>query len=510
MPASIVISGHFAIGMGNRWINMARCIVCGKQYRECLCMDCKGKTDLVELSERLLSYRYGHGEPQLWDEIAEGMEECWDFARVHLFAISEDIPSPKREYLRIDCIASGNGNSMPKASRAWLFEKAEEIRQAGSLCMEEGEAGSWHGSLSIKEENRVMGLLLEAFSREYRFEEAEEVLEVLLERQPLFLDTYEKAITYLLQTRRYAAAGDMIDCCEAVCRDDARTADVVLDLRTKRDTYLEAKKNGKGEYLPRPREGVQEVRQHYVDFLKGLGIEATLPKKGGNVPDPIPKDQYPQTREIRDAGFSDFVAYDFETTGLSTRRDEIIEIGAVKVLGGKVVETGEYTFQSFVKPFKKTVSEEVRALTGISRADVDGAKKIWDVVPEFAAFVQDLVLVGYNNIRFDSKFLERAGRYGHIVFENPQFDVQRYASELLDRIGDGVVEEEGLPFPEAGSMALPAVAKRLGIPHPHAHRALADALTTARVFLALREQQAQKEPEPEDLDGMLGDLDSWG
>ena len=69
-------------------------------------------------------------------------------------------------------------------------------------------------------------------------------------------------------------------------------------------------------------------------------------------PDPVPK-------EIRDANFDTLVAYDLKTTGLSPKTESIIEIGAVKVFGGKVIESRDFVFQEFVRPYKKGLREEI-------------------------------------------------------------------------------------------------------------------------------------------------------
>ena len=105
---------------------------------------------------------------------------------------------------------------------------------------------------------------------------------------------------------------------------------------------------------------------------------------------------------------------------------------------------------------------------------------MWEVIPEFMNFVGDSVMVGFNNVNFDSAFLRRAGRYCNTVYTNKQFDVKRYLDKIKNKIGYAGENEK-----------LGTVSKYYGIENPQAHRALADAITTAKVFLKLKELDEQ-------------------
>ena len=106
------------------------------------------------------------------------------------------------------------------------------------------------------------------------------------------------------------------------------------------------------------------------------------------------------------------------------------------------------------------------------------------------------MLVGFNNVKFDSQFLVRAGRYSRIEMKNPQFDVMKYADGFRDR----------LELPDS-VVSLERLSEELGIENPGAHRALADALTTARVFLKLREMDTDERKI--EVDDLLADIDDW-
>ena len=227
--------------------------------------------------------------------------------------------------------------------------------------------------------------------------------------------------------------------------------------------------SGKKEYLP----ATKEAKEKYVEFMSSLGIDVNVPTS--KYPKAIKKEDYPDIVITVDPSFDSFVAFDVETTGLSSKLDSIIEIGAVKVIDGVVVEESQFIFQEFVRPFRRKLTRVVSDLTGIEYDDVKDAREMWEVIPDFIKFVGDLPLVGYNSVSFDSKFLARAGRYSHIEIVNPHFDVLRYARGFVDVLGL-----------DPKNMKLTVVANRLGIENPCAHRALADAITTAKVYLELR------------------------
>lgn len=112
------------------------------------------------------------------------------------------------------------------------------------------------------------------------------------------------------------------------------------------------------------------------------------------------------------------------------------------------------------------------------------------------SFVGDSVLVGFNNVKFDSLFLVHAGRYSNVIMENPQFDVMGYADNFRDKLG--ITEEK---------ISLEMLGKKLEIENSEAHRALADAITTAKIYLRLK--ALDKEETTVKLDELLSDLDNW-
>lgn len=104
-----------------------------------------------------------------------------------------------------------------------------------------------------------------------------------------------------------------------------------------------------------------------------------------------------EEKEYRDN--RNYVVFDLETTGLSAITHEIIEIGALKVIDGEVVDN----FEMPVKPAKK-ITKRITEITGITNEMVEGKPPIEDVLPQFIEFIGKLPLVAHN-AEFDYGFL---------------------------------------------------------------------------------------------------------
>ena len=165
----------------------------------------------------------------------------------------------------------------------------------------------------------------------------------------------------------------------------------------------------------------------------------------------------------------EYVALDLETTGLNSQQDQIIEVGAVKFLEGRVLDT----FHSVVNPYRP-LPAFIQRLTGISQGEVNSAPPFAVVAGEVEEFVGTSPLVGHN-IAFDQAFLASHG----LDLGNVAYDTWDLAAILL---------------PIARDYSLSRLAHELGIEHPQPHRALADAQVTCRVFLALLERLQGLDP----------------
>ena len=98
----------------------------------------------------------------------------------------------------------------------------------------------------------------------------------------------------------------------------------------------------------------------------------------------------------------DYVCLDLETTGLDPKTDKIIEIGAVKVRGGEIVDS----FQSFVNP-GRMLPEKIVELTGICDEDLKDAMSIETVIPKFLEFSGNDYFLGHS-VLFDYSFMKKA------------------------------------------------------------------------------------------------------
>ena len=116
-----------------------------------------------------------------------------------------------------------------------------------------------------------------------------------------------------------------------------------------------------------------------------------------------------------------YVCIDLETTGLNSKRDKIIEIGAVKVEQGKIVAEWE----TFVNPGRK-LEERITELTGIRDEQLADAQVISDLLPALFAFLGDHVLLGHC-ILFDYSFLKKAAVNEKMRFERQGIDTLKIA-----------------------------------------------------------------------------------
>lgn len=160
----------------------------------------------------------------------------------------------------------------------------------------------------------------------------------------------------------------------------------------------------------------------------------------------------------------DYVVFDVETTGLDPIKDEIIEVGACKVSGGKIIET----FSSFVKP-SRHIPREITELTGITDGMVENAPTINYIMPDFYKFCNNASLVAHN-ISFDISFVNNIAKKLSYNFDHQLIDTIELAkSKLL-----------GLKNYRLGT-----VVEKLDILLENAHRAIHDAVATAKVFIKL-------------------------
>ncbi len=184
-----------------------------------------------------------------------------------------------------------------------------------------------------------------------------------------------------------------------------------------------------------------------------------------------------------------FVVFDIETTGFSSSRNRIIEIGAVKIKDGTITDK----FSTFVNP-DVPIPFEIEQLTGINDNMVLPSPKIDEILPRFLDFCEGSVLVAHN-ASFDVSFIDHnAGRL-NLPFHPTVLDTVALARLLL---------------PKLNRFKLDTVAKALGISLENHHRAVDDAGCTADIFMKfvkmLRERGVETLDQLNGLSSMSADM----
>lgn len=159
---------------------------------------------------------------------------------------------------------------------------------------------------------------------------------------------------------------------------------------------------------------------------------------------------------------ADYVVFDLETTGFSPESNRIIEIGAVKVQGGKITDK----FSTFVNP-EVPIPFRIEQLTSINDSMVIDAPVIQEILPQFMEFCEGCVMVAHN-ADFDMSFIKKNCMHQGLECNPSIVDTVALARVLL---------------PGLNRFKLDTVAKALGVSLDNHHRAVDDAGCTAEIFL---------------------------
>jgi DNA polymerase III epsilon subunit family exonuclease len=159
-----------------------------------------------------------------------------------------------------------------------------------------------------------------------------------------------------------------------------------------------------------------------------------------------------------------FVVFDLETTGTVYNRDKIIEIGAIKIEGGKLTDT----FSCLIDP-EIHIPDDASKVNNIFDKDVEGCPTIEKVLPDFFKFCDGSIMVSYV-IDFDFNFISHYGKLYGYTFTNETFDAFVLAKQRVKGVKN---------------YKLVTIAKELGVELENAHRAVFDAVATAEVMINL-------------------------
>lgn len=169
---------------------------------------------------------------------------------------------------------------------------------------------------------------------------------------------------------------------------------------------------------------------------------------------------------------SKFIVFDLETTGLSSTTDAIVEISAIKVIGGSVSDE----FSTLVNPGIH-IPYSSSSIHGITDDMVTDAPSTEEALSSFIKFIGDYDLVGHNILRFDMKFIQRdVERFFGITLNNDIIDTLYLSRKYL---------------PKLCSHSLGALADHYNVSYEGAHRALTDCRITLEVYRSLLKEMKE-------------------
>jgi DNA polymerase-3 subunit epsilon len=228
----------------------------------------------------------------------------------------------------------------------------------------------------------------------------------------------------------------------------------------------------------------QGVRHGYPDLMviDDDGVRFVEVKADG---DQLRRNQLLRLEQLRAAGFragvlrvrwvlhpaQPYVVVDVETTGGRGEQHRVTEIGAVKVVNGKVVDR----FQTLLNP-ERTIPPGITRLTGITPAMVADAPIFADVADRFAAFLDGAIFVAHN-VEFDYRFIGQEFRRLGRAFRMPKLCTCAAMRKL---------------YPGHSSYALAALTAAYDIPLEAHHRALCDAEAAAQLLLMINEKRLEE------------------
>ncbi len=218
--------------------------------------------------------------------------------------------------------------------------------------------------------------------------------------------------------------------------------------------------HGVVQAFPEAMAAAAEVRKDNPDFkviygVEGYFVDDMIPAVKGHTEEPIN---------------GEYIIFDLETTGLSSATDHIIEIGAVRVKGGELLDS----FDLFVDP-ETLISQEITNLTGITNEMVKGAPLEQEALERFFAFCGDCRILVAHNASFDMGFLRSA--------------MNRQKTERSFTSIDTLIMARAL-YPELKKYKLNLLADHLKVEQKNHHRADDDARVLGEIFLKMLEKLA--------------------
>jgi len=170
----------------------------------------------------------------------------------------------------------------------------------------------------------------------------------------------------------------------------------------------------------------------------------------------------------------EYIVFDIETTGLNSHKDDIIEIGAVKIRNRKVVDS----FSTFVHT-DKNLPAKIIELTSITDDMLVGQPDITTALTEFLSFVGENGVLVAHNANFDVSFIKDKAKFNlNMEYDSPVIDTLELSKALMK---------------EVKNHKLNTLTKKLGIKLENHHRAVDDANATAQLFISLFNMLGERE-----------------
>lgn len=187
------------------------------------------------------------------------------------------------------------------------------------------------------------------------------------------------------------------------------------------------------------------------------------------IDDEAPMITNPKDKKIEE---EEFAVFDIETTGLNSHTNKIIEIGAVKIKAGRIIDR----YSQLINP-GIPIPYHITEITSITNEQVANQPKIDEVIGKFVEFIGDAVLVAHN-APFDMGFIKRdIKEYLNIDLESSVIDTLQMARDL---------------FPDFKKYGLGDLNKSLGLALEKHHRAVDDSQATANMFIIFLEKYKEK------------------
>lgn len=173
------------------------------------------------------------------------------------------------------------------------------------------------------------------------------------------------------------------------------------------------------------------------------------------------------------------VVVDCETTGLNTRKDDIVSIAAIRIKGSRIL-TSE-AFRASVRP-KARMAEDAIKVHQIRKSEAEQGFAIEDVLPGFLKFIGSRPLIGYW-IDFDARMLNKdVQNFIQIQLPNERIDVcDLYYERKYGNAPPGTKLD----------LRFASILSDLDLPPLQAHDAFNDALSTAQMYLVLKDMKAR-------------------